>query len=224
MSGTGDVVTIEDGFTSLSSIYVSGDSNIIEAVTSSTTQLLTYTDSGASNSATIEAIDVSLVITGETNNVDVKGAVSNVVLSGVGGTVLVEGDVAEVVANGINNLILVNGNNGCAGFPAGGGSGISDTCSTSIRPVMVSGTQSCTSTAQIYECTSIFRDSGSSTLQGCTCGTPGSASITIGGVKIGSGGSAARVSSARSVRVCRLAESAKYFLLFKKEYPDLIPL
>jgi hypothetical protein len=170
--GTGDVVTIVDGFTSLSSIYISGVSNIIEAVTTSTTQLLTYTDSGISNSATIEAIDISLVITGETNSAEVKGAVSNVELSGINGFVLVEGDVTKVIANGINNLISVNGNYGCAGFPAGDGFGISDTCSTSTRTVMVSGTQSCTSSTQNSVCTSMYNSSGSSTSRSCSCVTP----------------------------------------------------
>jgi hypothetical protein len=187
--GTGDVVTIEDGFTSLSSIYVSGVLNIIEAVTSSTTQPLTYTDSGISNSATIEAIDVSLVITGTNNNAKIKGAVSNVVMSGTRGTVLVEGDVTKVVANGILNSISINGNNGCAGFPADGGSGISDTCSNSTQTVAVSGTQSCTSSTQNSVCTSKFSSSGSSTSSSCTCDTPGGGGSGGGGS--GSGGSAA---------------------------------
>jgi hypothetical protein len=182
--GTGDVVTIEDGFTSLGSIFVSGVSNIMEAVTSSTTQPLTYTDSGTSNSATIEAVDVSLVITGVANNAEVKGAVSNVVMSGVRGTVLVEGDVTKVEANGVNNAISINGNNGCAGFPTGGGSGVSDTCNTSTQTVAVSGTQSCTSSTQNAVCTSKYSSSGSSTSRSCNCDTPG-------GGGSGGGGSAA---------------------------------
>jgi hypothetical protein len=183
--GSGDVVTIEDGFTSLSSIYVSGGRNIIEAVTSSTTQLLTYTDTGISNSATIEAVDASLVITGTNNNAKIKGAVSNVVMSGIRGTVLVEGDVTKIVANGISNAISVNGNNGCAGFPAGGGVGISDTCSTSTQTVAVSGTQSCTSSTQNAVCTSKYSSSGSSTIQGCTCETPDDGGSDGGGSAAG---------------------------------------
>jgi hypothetical protein len=208
VDGSGDVVTIEDGFTSLSSIDAFGVSNIIEVVTSSTTQLLTYTDSGTSNSATIEAIDVSLVIDGVTNSVKVKGAVSNVVLSGINGFVLVEGDVTKVVADGINNLISVNGSNGCAGFPAGGGSGISDTCSTSTITVMASGTQSCTSSTQNSVCTSTYTSSGGSSLQGCSCVSSGS------DVKVDGGGSAAaRVDRVLIAMVCGMT-GLMSFLLF----------
>jgi hypothetical protein len=211
-SGTGDFVTIEDGFTSLSSINASGVSNIIEAVTSSTTQLVTYTDTGTSNIATIEAIDVSLVIDGVKNIAEVKGAVSNVVLSGINGFVLVEGDVTNVVANGINNRISVNGNNGCAGFPAGAGSGMSDACRISTRTVMVSGTQSCTSNTQNSVCTSMYSSSGSSASRSCQC--TGFASPTIGGVKVDGGGSAAARMDRVLVAMVSSVTGLMPFLLF----------
>ena len=187
VQGVDNDVTIENGFTSLGSIDVSGVRNIIEAVTSSTTQPLTVSASGISNSATIEAVDVSLVISGTTNNAKIKGAVSNVEMSGSRGTVLVEGAVTGILANGISNAISVNGNNGCAGFPASGGGGISGTCSTSTQTVAVSGTQSCTSSAQSSVCTSKYSSSGSSTSRSCNCETPGgggSAAARMDGVLV----------------------------------------
>jgi hypothetical protein len=164
-SGDGDIVTIEDGFTSLSSILVFGASNIIEAVTSSTTQLLTYTDGGLSTSAIIEAIDVGLLITGTSNNVKVKGTVSNVRLTGVSAAVLVEGDVTNIVADGVSNALSINGN-GCDGFPAG--TGVENTCSSSTTTVMVTRTQACTSSTQNSVCTSEFSSSGSSITKSCS--------------------------------------------------------
>jgi hypothetical protein len=172
VSGSSDVIAIEDGFTSLSSILVSGDStsNIIKVVTTSTTQLLNYTDTSFSTSATIEAIDIILVITGTFNNVAVKGTVSNVLLSGVSGTVLVEGTVTNAVASGVSNALSVNGN-GCDGFSE---SGVLNTCNSSTTTVMVASTQPftstqpCTSSTQNDVCTSEFSSSQSS----CRCVTP----------------------------------------------------
>jgi hypothetical protein len=209
ISGSTNLVKIEDGFTSLSSIVVLGSNNVIKAVTSSTTQPLVYKALGSSNSGAIEAVDVSLQILGSNNIVEIKGAVSNVDMSGSSTNVLVEGDVTKVVANGSNNAISVNGNNGCDGFPAGGGGGASSTCSTSTKTVVVSGTQSCTSSTVFTSnysstCTAIAAGGGSITIGG---------GITIGGVTYSGGSSTARMDRVLVAMVSGVTALMSYLLV-----------
>jgi hypothetical protein len=163
--GIGNVVSIADGFTSLSSIRdQDGTDNVIEAVTSSTTELRVYNTWSTNTRATIEAsANVALAFGGIVGIMKVKGNVTSGQLAGTAGVLQVEGNLTNVfvMANlGISFDIRVNGN-GCDGFSDFSGT---SKCSTTTATVMVT-TQSCTSSAGPSECTSAVA-SGSTE---CSC-------------------------------------------------------